>query len=179
MALSYSAAAAKSNPNCVAPHISFDKYKLEMAGRLALLDRAGDPYYVFPVFLSAPITSERPGGSAMAARNRRLGFVAIPVALFTIFFIVNRRQKLAAETADLILVNGKIVTVDDRFPAATWIALRGDRISAVGSDPKGYNLHVGDGTEIIDLGGALAIPGLVESHGHFTGLGQSKTVLDL
>ena len=115
----------------------------------------------------------------MAAKNRRLGFVVILVAIFAVLFIVNRRQKLAAEPADLILINGKIVTVDDRFPTATWIALRGDRISALGSDPKGFNRHVGDSTEIIDLGGALTIPGLIESHGHFTGLGQSKTVLDL
>ena len=115
----------------------------------------------------------------MAAKHRRLGFVAVLIVIFAVLFIVNRRQKLAAETADLILVNGKIVTVDDRFPTATWIALRGDRISALGSDPKGFNRHVGSGTEIIDLGGALAVPGLIESHGHFTGLGQSQTVLDL
>jgi len=115
----------------------------------------------------------------MAAKHRRLGFVAVLIVIFAVLFIVNRRQKLAAETADLVLVNGKIVTVDDRFPKATWIALRGDRISALGSDPKGFNRHVGSGTEIIDLGGALAVPGLIESHGHFTGLGQSQTVLDL
>jgi len=115
----------------------------------------------------------------MAAKHRRLGFVAVLIVIFAVLFIVNRRQKLAAETADLVLVNGKIVTVDDRFPKATWIALRGDRISALGSDPKGFNRHVGTGTEIIDLGGALAVPGLIESHGHFTGLGQSQTVLDL
>ena len=115
----------------------------------------------------------------MAAKHRRLGFVAVLIVIFAVLFIVNRRQKLAAETADLVLVNGKIATVDDRFPTATWIALRGDRISALGSDPKGFNRHVGSGTEIIDLGGALAVPGLIESHGHFTGLGQSQTVLDL
>jgi predicted amidohydrolase YtcJ len=115
----------------------------------------------------------------MAAKHRRLGFAAVLIVIFAVLFIVNRRQKLAAETADLILVNGKIVTVDDRFPTATWIALRGDRISALGSDPKGFNRHVGSGTEIIDLGGALTVPGLIESHGHFTGLGQSKTILDL
>jgi hypothetical protein len=56
----------------------------------------------------------------MAAKNRRLGFVVVIIAVFTVLVIVNRRQKLAAETADLILVNGKIVTVDDRFPAASW-----------------------------------------------------------
>ena len=115
----------------------------------------------------------------MAARNRRLGFVAILIALFTILFVVNRRQRQAAEPADLVLINGKIVTVDTRYPAADWIAVRGDRIAALGTGPRGYNRHVGDGTEIIDLGGALAVPGLIESHGHFTGLGRSKTVLDL
>lgn len=115
----------------------------------------------------------------MASKNRRLAFVAVIVALFTVLFIVNRRQKLAVETADLILANGKIVTVDDRFPEATWIAVSGDRIVALGSDAKGFNRHVGDGTEIIDLGGALTIPGIIESHGHFTSLGNSKMILDL
>jgi len=115
----------------------------------------------------------------MAARNRRLGFVVVLVALFAVLFIVNRRMKLAPEPADLILVNGKIVTVDAKFPTAAWIAVRGGRIDALGTDPKGFNRHVGDGTEIVDLGGALAIPGLIESHGHFMGLGESKTILDL
>ncbi|MGZ5556338.1 MAG: amidohydrolase, partial [Candidatus Aminicenantales bacterium] len=98
---------------------------------------------------------------------------------FAVLFIVNRRMKLAPEPADLILVNGKIVTVDAKFPTAAWIAVRGGRIDALGTDPKGFNRHVGDGTEIVDLGGALAIPGLIESHGHFMGLGESKTILDL
>jgi hypothetical protein len=115
----------------------------------------------------------------MAPKHRRIGFLVVLIAVFAVLFIVNRRQKLAAETADLILTNGKIVTVDDRFPAATWIAMRGDRIAALGLDRNGYKRHVGEGTEIVDLGGALAVPGLIESHGHFTGLGQSKTILDL
>lgn len=115
----------------------------------------------------------------MAAKNRRLGFVAILVSLFMILFVVNRRQRQAAEPADLVLINGKIVTVDAAVPAATWIAVRGGRIAALGAEPKDYKRHVGDGTEIIDLGGALTIPGFIESHGHFTDLGASKMVLDL
>ncbi len=115
----------------------------------------------------------------MAARNRRLGFVVVLVAVFAVLFIVNRRMKLAPEPADLILVNGKIVTIDAKLPKASWIAVRGGRIDALGTDSKGFNRHVGDGTEIVDLGGALAIPGLIESHGHFMGLGESKTILDL
>ncbi|MEN6561554.1 MAG: amidohydrolase family protein [Acidobacteriota bacterium] len=115
----------------------------------------------------------------MSAKNRRLGILVVLVAVITVLFIVNRRQKQPAETASLILVNGKIVTVDDRFPEATWIAVAGDRIAAVGRDSKGFRRHVGDGTRIIDLGGALAVPGLIESHGHFLGLGESMTILDL
>lgn len=115
----------------------------------------------------------------MAAKHRRIGFAVVAVAVLAVLFFVNRRLKPPAETADLILINGKIVTVEDRFPEASWIALKGDRIAALGKDAKGYNRHVGDGTQMIDLGGALAVPGLIESHGHFTSLGQSKTILDL
>ncbi|OGD14249.1 MAG: amidohydrolase [Candidatus Aminicenantes bacterium RBG_16_66_30] len=115
----------------------------------------------------------------MPARNRRLGFIAVLVALFAILFFVNRRMRSTVDPADLVLMNGKIVTVDDRAPAASWIAVRGDRVAALGSEPKGYTRYVGDGTEIVDLGGALTVPGLIESHGHFTGLGSSKMILDL
>ena len=115
----------------------------------------------------------------MPARNRRLGFIAVLVALFAILFFVNRRMRSTVDPADLVLMNGKIVTVDDRAPAASWIAPRGARVAALGSEPKGYTRYVGDGTEIVDLGGALTVPGLIESHGHFTGLGSSKMILDL
>jgi predicted amidohydrolase YtcJ len=115
----------------------------------------------------------------MAAKNRRMGLVAILFALFTIFLVVNRRQREAIEPADLVLINGKIATVDAAVPAASWIAVRGGRIAALGADPKDTKRLVGDRTEVIDLGGALTIPGLIESHGHFTSLGSSKLILDL
>jgi predicted amidohydrolase YtcJ len=122
----------------------------------------------------------RPEGSiVMASKNRRLVFLILLFPLIIALFIVNRRVRQTEAPADLILVNGKIVTVDDRVPSATWLAVRGDRIAALGADPKAFNRYVGEGTEIVDLGGALTIPGIIESHGHFTGLGQSKTVLDL
>ena len=115
----------------------------------------------------------------MAAKKRHLAFAAILVSLFMIFFVVNRRQREAVDPADLILINGKIVTVDAAIPAASWIAVRSGRIAALGANPKDYMRLVGDRTEIVDLGGALTIPGLIESHGHFTGLGASKMILDL
>jgi predicted amidohydrolase YtcJ len=115
----------------------------------------------------------------MVIKNRRLAFVAILVSLFVVLFIANRNRRQAVPPADLVLINGKIATVDAAVPQAVWLAVRGGRIAALGTDPKEYKRHVGDGTEIIDLGGALTIPGIIESHGHFTSLGSSKMVLDL
>ena len=82
------------------------------------------------------------------------------------------------EPASLVLRNGKVVTVDDAKPEAQAIAIRGDRISAVGSNAE-IQRYIGPSTRVIDLAGRLAIPGLVESHGHFMGFGQSKMTLDM
>jgi predicted amidohydrolase YtcJ len=80
--------------------------------------------------------------------------------------------------ASLVLRNGKIVTVDGAVPEAQAIAIHGDRITLVGSN-EAVQGYVGPNTQVIDLKGQLAIPGLVESHGHFMGFGQSKLTLDL
>jgi len=80
--------------------------------------------------------------------------------------------------ADLILRNGKVVTMDSTTPEGQAVAITGDRITAVGSDID-IQRYVGPGTEVIDLKGHLAIPGFNESHGHFTGLGQALSELDL
>ena len=113
------------------------------------------------------------------AANRRLGILVVFIAVFTVLFIANRDSRKAVEPASLVLINGKIVTVDPAGPEASWLAVRGGRIAAIGADQEGFKRYVGDATEIIDLGGALTIPGLIESHGHFTSLGSSKMVLDL
>ena len=84
----------------------------------------------------------------------------------------------SVEVADLVLLNGKVVTVDDAHPEGEAIAIVGDRILAVGSD-EAIRAHVASGTEVIDLEGRLAIPGLIDSHAHFTSLGRSMTRLQL
>ncbi len=80
--------------------------------------------------------------------------------------------------ADLVLRGGNVVTLDDRRPRAQAIALRAGRIIVVGSD-RDIAGFVGPRTETVDLAGRLALPGFIEGHGHFMGLGESKTVLDL
>ncbi len=80
--------------------------------------------------------------------------------------------------ADLVLLGGKIVTVDDARPEVEALAARDGRIIAVGSRQE-VEAHVGQGTEVIDLEGRLAIPGFIEGHGHFLSLGDSRIQLDL
>jgi predicted amidohydrolase YtcJ len=82
------------------------------------------------------------------------------------------------QSADLVLRNGKIVTLEARFPVVQALAARGDRIVAAGSNQQ-LARWIGPKTRVIDLQGRLAIPGFIESHGHFVALGQSKMMLNL
>jgi predicted amidohydrolase YtcJ len=80
--------------------------------------------------------------------------------------------------ADLVLRNGKVVTMDSRHPTAQAIAVRSGKILALGSD-AGMKTLTGPRTRVIDLNGRLAIPGFIEGHGHFMGVGESKVTLNL
>jgi predicted amidohydrolase YtcJ len=82
------------------------------------------------------------------------------------------------DPADLVLRNGKIVTVDPARPSAQALAVRGDTIVALGTDEE-IGRYVGDRTQVIDLAGRLAIPGFNDAHLHFMGVGEQKLQLDL
>lgn len=69
-------------------------------------------------------------------------------------------------TADTILFNGKIVTVDPSFDIEQAIAVRGERILAVGSNGAIRPL-AGPATKLIDLKGKTVMPGLIDGHYHF------------
>ena len=84
----------------------------------------------------------------------------------------------SVETADLVLHNGKVVTVDDAVPDGEAVAVRAGRIVAVGSDRE-IEAYIGSSTEVIDLQGQLAIPGFIDSHVHFSGIGQAQLQLGL
>ncbi|MEO8337294.1 MAG: amidohydrolase [bacterium] len=86
------------------------------------------------------------------------------------------RAQGAAPT--LVLVNGHIVTVDSAKPEAEAVAIKDDRIIAVGTTREIRKL-VRSQTKVIDLAGKLAVPGFIDGHGHYMGLGQSKLQLDL
>jgi predicted amidohydrolase YtcJ len=67
---------------------------------------------------------------------------------------------------DIILTNGKIITVDDQFQIAQAVAVRGDRIVAVGTNQNITRL-AGPSTRRIDLRGRSVVPGLIDNHAHF------------
>ncbi len=89
-----------------------------------------------------------------------------------------QRRLLQAQPADLVLRNGKIVTMEASVPEVQALAARGGKVIAVGTDSEMLG-YIGSSTKVIDLAGRLAIPGFIEGHGHFTSLGSSKMELNL
>ena len=82
------------------------------------------------------------------------------------------------ETADLVLRNGRVSTVNEDQPEAQAVAVRGAWIVAVGTD-EDMEPWIGPDTRVIDLAERRVVPGFIESHGHFSSLGNAKTILDL
>jgi predicted amidohydrolase YtcJ len=89
--------------------------------------------------------------------------------------------------ADLILTNGKIITVDPAFTIAQAIAIAGDRILAVGPDAAMAAL-AGPATRVVDLKGKAVIPGITDGHAHmdrealrtvFAALGPVRSIRDI
>lgn len=83
-----------------------------------------------------------------------------------------------SEKADLVLLNGEIVTLNEAMPEAEAIAVKSDTIMAIGKTVYIKNF-IGNSTKVIDLNGKLAIPGFIDSHAHFLSIGEAKMNLDL
>lgn len=78
----------------------------------------------------------------------------------------------SAETVDLILRNGDLITMDPDRPSAQALAISNDRILAVGSN-EDIDALSADGTRIVDLKGRTVIPGLIDTHIHAIRGGQT------
>jgi predicted amidohydrolase YtcJ len=82
------------------------------------------------------------------------------------------------EPADLIISNGKIYTVNDQQPLVEAVAIKANKIIALGS-AKELEKYIGDKTEVIDLQGKTMTPGFIEGHGHIMGVGYNELNIDL
>lgn len=95
--------------------------------------------------------------------------------MFSIVFFV-ATGLAAAQTADLVVENAVIYTVDAARPKAIALAVKDGKFLAVGNDVKA---HIGPKTRRIDAKGATVIPGLTDSHVHMRGLGDLLDSIDL
>jgi hypothetical protein len=84
----------------------------------------------------------------------------------------------AAGPADLVLQNALVHTVDAKRPRAEAVAVRGNRIVAVGSNADVRPL-VGSRTRVLDLAGRTVVPGFDDSHAHLLGIGFARLDVDL
>ncbi|TKY68297.1 Exoenzymes regulatory protein AepA [Spatholobus suberectus] len=76
------------------------------------------------------------------------------------------KSPLSNAVADLVLRNGVIYTSDDSLPFADSMAVANGRVLRVGSHSFVKEL-VGYGTQVLDLGGKVVVPGFIDSHVHF------------
>jgi predicted amidohydrolase YtcJ len=81
-------------------------------------------------------------------------------------------------SADLILTNARIYTVDERRPHGEAMAIGGGRVRFVGSQ-RGALALKGPRTRVVDLDGRTVIPGMVDAHAHLLGLGMALRTVDL
>ncbi|HEX4591021.1 MAG TPA: amidohydrolase family protein, partial [Gemmataceae bacterium] len=101
----------------------------------------------------------------------RITTIAAVACLVTAILATGKAASSGAGPADLILVNGKLWTVDKARPEAQALGVWRDRILLVGSDAE-VRAMAGPATKVIDLHGRRVVPGFYDSHVHLLGSGQ-------
>src|SRR5947207_2221558 len=109
-------------------------------------------------------------------KRRLLAGVALALVLGAAGAIVRAQQPLDVardrQVADVVFTNGKIITVDEKFTIAQALAIRGNRIVAVGTNQQIAQL-AGTTTRRIDLRGRAVVPGLIDNHMHLLRAGTT------
>jgi predicted amidohydrolase YtcJ len=100
------------------------------------------------------------------------------LGLSTMLLLASLRTAGAQPSASLVLLNGKIWTVNEAQPRAEAVACLGSRIVAVGSNGE-IRKWIGAGTEVLDLNGKLVLPGFNDAHVHFFSGGENLAGVQL
>ena len=104
--------------------------------------------------------------------------IRISLTFIAVMTIVFSQCAQFSPSATLILKNGIIVTVDEAFSVHEAVAVRKDRIIRVGSNDDLARLESA-GIRVIDLQGALVLPGLIDSHAHIYSLGEELSIVNI
>lgn len=99
------------------------------------------------------------------------------ISLLLIFIFVSC-DKNTNDSADIILLNGNIITMSESIPKVEALAIKADTIQNLGTN-KSIRELAGKNTKVIDLKGKFVMPGFFESHAHLLSLGEAKMELDL
>lgn len=105
-------------------------------------------------------------------------FFSTAAAALTAASLVATSPGWTQEAASYVFTNGKVYTVDEAQPWAEAVAVKDNMIVYVG-DAAGAEAHVGDGTETVDLGGKMLLPGFVSGHEHLIASGFLSQGVDL
>ena len=76
-------------------------------------------------------------------------------------------QQADLDSPDLVLINGKILTMDDKSSVVEAVAIRDGKLLATGSSARVKSM-AGTRTRVLDLAGKTVVPGLIDTHAHFT-----------
>jgi predicted amidohydrolase YtcJ len=103
---------------------------------------------------------------------------AFPFLGFLVIWALTFLQCRPKESADLVLVNGKVWPLVGSGSYFEAIAVKAGKVSALGPN-KSVRKHIAPSTQVIDLGGKLALPGFIDAHCHFASGGNSLSGLTL
>lgn len=107
------------------------------------------------------------------------GFSTTILLLLISFFLWNcKPPQPSQDDADMVIYNGSIYTMEAESPIVSALSVKEGKIAYVGNDQVALQ-QAGSNTTVLDLKGKTLTPGLIESHAHIMGLGQSLIELNL
>jgi predicted amidohydrolase YtcJ len=110
-------------------------------------------------------------GGIMSKDLRFNIFSAMILVIFTSLIFLNVCTQKTYPPADLVLLNGKVYTVNPDNPWAGALVITGNKITAVCEKDSQARRYIGEGTEVIDLDGKFVTPGIIDGHVHFNRAG--------
>ncbi len=104
-------------------------------------------------------------------RAIRIILAFVPVFTVAVFLVIPGACQKKVAPADLVLFNGHIYTVNPAAPEASYLAVSGNSIVAVGVKESEARRYIGPATRAIDLAGKFVLPGIIDGHVHFNRAG--------